>query len=512
MYKAIVFDLDGTVIDSDDLVLNIYERLTKQFPPDIKLSTIDQETLLSRSYIEILKQLYTKPDEKYLNEIYHIHEALLCDHLKLYPNIVKTLEALKERGIKLYLFTSELRRIAITELVGLSIYHFFEDIIAFEDVERPKPDAEGLLKLMVSKRYNKHEMLFIGNSQIDGQAGKNAGIRTVYFNHHKDETKTIFFDDVMTDPLQLLDYVIAYEPAYRFNYQKDGSFKVLQFTDLHLMDNDNDIKTKKLLDKLIKRVSPDLICFTGDQTMSDKAPMLYQKLAAWIEVHSIPWTYVFGNHDTDFNVTYDHILEGLNSPHLIFKPGPKAFGVGNFFIELRANRKTKGILFFLDTHVSDYYMIDDKPTWGYGSLKVNQLKWYDQVLSQYHYPYEKVPDSLIFMHIPPYEFSLVDQNQKDSFTGTFEEKPCTPPVANKLMTYLHKQNSTKGIFVGHDHYNDFSFYHDNILLAYGRVSGYYEYGRKGYEKGARVISLFEDGRMTTEIIKIGKGFIPKDNG
>jgi len=33
-----------------------------------------------------------------------------------------------------------------------------------------------------------------------------------------------------------------------------------------------------------------------------------------------------------------------------------------------------------------------------------------------------------------------------------------------------------------------------------------------YEKGARVISLYEDGRMTTEIIKIGKGFIPKDNG
>ena len=54
------------------------------------------------------------------------------------------------------------------------------------------------------------------------------------------------------------------------------------------MDNDNDIKTKKLLDKLIKRVSPDLICFTGDQTMSDKAPMLYQKLAAWIEGTQYP--------------------------------------------------------------------------------------------------------------------------------------------------------------------------------------------------------------------------------
>ena len=68
-----------------------------------------------------------------------------------------------------------------------------------------------------------------------------------------------------------------------------------------------------------------------------------------------------------------------------------------------------------------------------------------------------------------------------------------------MMEILSKKNSCKGIFVGHDHYNDYAFYHNQVLLAYGRVSGYYDYGPKGFKKGCRVIELNHDGEINTYV-------------
>ena len=150
-------------------------------------------------------------------------------------------------------------------------------------------------------------------------------------------------------------------------------------------------------------------------------------------------------------------------------------------------------------------MIENTPTWGYGSIKENQLKWYSKVVNQYHFPYEKVPSSLMFFHIPSYEFKIVDKNDLNQFEGEFEETPQTPPVNNNLMKYISGLNSTRGLFVGHDHYNDFSFYHQSVLFAYGRVSGYYEYGRSGYAKGGRLIKLHKDGILETNVLTIGRG-------
>lgn len=505
MYKSIIFDMDGTLVDSNQLVLDIYQTLTKKYPPMVKLKEIGDEVLLSKSYIEVLKLLYKDPDNL-LNEVYSIHQKKVLEHLKLYPNVIDTLEYLKTRGIKLYLFTSELRHIAITELVCLSIYHFFDDIIAFEDVERPKPDPEGLLRLVLNKRLSKHETLFIGNSIIDGEAGLKAGIKTIFMNHHQEDDKAIFFDETFTNIAELRIYVEDYEPAYRFKFDKNGYFNILQLTDLHLMNCDKDIQTRKLINKLIGQTNPDLVVFTGDQVMSPDGISLYQKLGSWMEEKAIPWTLIFGNHDTDYNLSYESIIETFKDfEHLIFKKGNQAFGYGNFFIELRDQRKTKGLIFLMDSHKDEYYMINKKPTWGYGMIKENQLKWMDKVINQYHFSYEPMPLGVLFMHIPPYEFSLVNKDDLETYQGTYEEKPCTPPVKSMLFDYINKTNAIKGIFVGHDHYNDFEFYHDNVRLAYGRVSGYYEYGRSGFEKGGRLIRMHKEGFIKTEIIKIGKG-------
>ena len=500
MYKSILFDMDGTLIESNDLVLEIYQKLVTIYPPKIPLNSISKADLLAKGYPEILEILYGKKRPDLLEDIYRIHSELAVNHLKLYPDTLNTLEEFRKRGIKLYLITSELRKIAISELTGLCIFHFFDEIIAFEDVSRPKPDPEGILNLITTKKLKKKETLFVGDSISDAKAAKDAGIDSVYMNWHKDPSKMIYFDKTFYSFEELTRFTYDYEPVLTLKMKPNKPLKIVQFTDLHLMNDMKDLKTKGLIKKMIHEHHPDWIVFTGDQTMAKDSPKLYKDLGLYMGQFKTPWSFIFGNHDTDEDVPYEALIDSIkDAKYLAFKPGNPQFGYSNYFIEIKEKKLTKGLFFLMDSHIDAFYMIDQKPTWGYGSLKEEQLLWMDSVINQYQTPYEKGPSSLLFCHIPPYEYKTITPSDKHAYIGSFNESPCTPPVKNNLLEILNRTKSCKGIFVGHDHYNDYSFTIDNILFAYGRVSGHYDYGPKGFKKGCRVIEFNHDGEINTFI-------------
>lgn len=500
MYKSILFDMDGTLIESNDLVLEIYQKLVTMHHPKIPLNAISKADLLAKGYPEVLEMLYGKKRPDLLEEIYRIHSELAVNHLKLYPDTLNALENFKKRGIKLYLVTSEMRKIAISELTGLCIFHFFEEIIAFDDVSRPKPDPEGILNIIARKKLKKKETLFVGDSISDAKAAKEAGIHSVYMNWHKDPSRMIHFDKTFYSFDELTRFTFDYEPVLTLKMKPNKPLKIVQFTDLHLMNDMKDLKTKGLIKKMVLEHKPDWIVFTGDQTMAKESPKLYKDLGTYMGQFKTPWSFIFGNHDTDEGIAYEELIEAVkDSNYLAFKTGNPQFGYSNYFIEVKDKKLTKGLFFLMDSHVDAFYMIDQKPTWGYGSLKEEQLLWMDSVINQYQTPFEKGPSSLLFCHIPPYEFKTISPEDKHEYIGTFNESPCTPPVKNTMMDILNRSKSCKGIFVGHDHYNDYAFKLDNILLAYGRVSGHYDYGPKGFKKGCRVIEFNHDGEINTFI-------------
>jgi 3',5'-cyclic AMP phosphodiesterase CpdA len=268
----------------------------------------------------------------------------------------------------------------------------------------------------------------------------------------------------------------------------DDTIKILQVTDLHLAFgiSNRDQMTYDLIENLAKSDDYDLIVITGDMTMSPHAPSLFRGLIKHMESLEIPWTFVFGNHDNDFN-DYSELLDQIHDTnYLYFKSGPEMVdgGIGNFKINFIYQDEIIYHAYFLDSKTERDTYSEEEGEYGY--LSTAQVAWYEDSVST------DLVKSVVFMHIP-----LRQYIDPENYDGIFEEdKVYAQGVDTGFFDAMVSYGMSKAVFVGHDHLNDFSFTKDDILLAYGRISGYTSYGY--LERGGRHIEI-KDQVITTYV-------------
>lgn len=272
---------------------------------------------------------------------------------------------------------------------------------------------------------------------------------------------------------------------------KEENLRLLQFTDLHFTyGNDaNDKRTFKLMETITKVENPDLVIITGDLTLSPLGPTLFKSIYNFMESLDVPWTFVFGNHESDFNA-YEEYLETIGNDHnLLFKVGKEmdGAGYGNFKIETSYNNSPFYHLYFFDSH-AEY-----NGTFSYDWLSEAQVNWYDE-----HAKIDAQNNikSSVFMHIPLWEYEYYTPSI--ALEGTKGEKVSKQGVNTGLFDKIKSNGVTTSVFVGHDHLNNYSFMHEGVLLAYGQASGYNGYGNT--HKGARLIEIDKDKLLTTHLL------------
>jgi len=281
-------------------------------------------------------------------------------------------------------------------------------------------------------------------------------------------------------------------PVLKFKNQK---FKIVQFTDLHWI-NDLQHKTVNdstlmLMKKIIETEKPDLVVFTGDVVVSKGAADAWKKVTGAMQNLCVPFAVAFGNHDTETDITKPQILEILqkNPYNLTYNADKKIAGVGNCSLPVRSadGKATKWVLYLFD---SQAYSQDTSAIKGYAWIKNSQIQWYRKNSESYARADRKPLPSLAFFHIPLPEFETV--RKQKSTIGNTSEVVCSPMLNTGLFASFVEKKDVIGVFVGHDHNDDFTGTIANICLGYGRKTGYAPAYKEILERGARVIVLDEN--------------------
>lgn len=177
--KAIIFDLDGTLLDTlDDITHSVNFTLDQ-----LKLPNVDR--LDVRRYLghgaKRLWQSVLKDQQSYLNQALDIYIPYLEKNSKVqtkpYEGIMDLLHQLK-RTYQLGVVSNKHQK-AVEEIIS----HYFNGIFDLTIGERPhiakKPDPAPLLYALDTLKLNKDEVIFIGDSEVDIQTGKNAQVQVI---------------------------------------------------------------------------------------------------------------------------------------------------------------------------------------------------------------------------------------------------------------------------------------------------------------------------------------------
>lgn len=177
--RAVLYDFDGTLADSTELIMRCYRHTMRTHlgdvpPDDVWLSGFGM-TLESQ-----INRFARDADEaQAMLDTYRSHQnGLHDDLLRPFPDAADTVAELERRGYGLAIVTSKHRRAAMKgmELCGLVAH--FDVIITPEDVAEPKPHPEPVLLALQKLGVAPHEALFVGDSPHDIASGRAAGTRT----------------------------------------------------------------------------------------------------------------------------------------------------------------------------------------------------------------------------------------------------------------------------------------------------------------------------------------------
>ncbi|MBU1141398.1 MAG: HAD-IA family hydrolase [Firmicutes bacterium] len=178
MMKTILFDLDGTLIQTTEIILDTFVLTFEKFFPSIQLSDTELTNMLGNTLYTTF-EVYTDSKEQVEKMVEYYREVSnqkIKKGLKAYPGAVETMIYLKKKGCTIGVVTSKMRHVATyhLELTGLSQY--IDGLIGYEDSILHKPDPAPILKALEVLNAKPQTTVYVGDHENDMIAAKKAGI------------------------------------------------------------------------------------------------------------------------------------------------------------------------------------------------------------------------------------------------------------------------------------------------------------------------------------------------
>ncbi|WP_290539983.1 metallophosphoesterase family protein [Alistipes sp.] len=290
-------------------------------------------------------------------------------------------------------------------------------------------------------------------------------------------------------------------PELRF--RPSGEFKIVQFTDVHFQSGNpaSEIALTRI-GEVLACERPDLVVFTGDIVYNAPADRGLKRVLECVAACRIPFVALFGNHDAEQGMSRDRLYDVMRSVACNIQPDRGGEESPDYALTIRSSggQSDACILYCMDSN--DYSHLRDVK--GYGWFRFSQIRWYLETSRSFKDRNGgRTLPALAFFHIPLPEYNQASADEQTVMIGTRMERACSGALNTGMFAAMKEAGDVMGVFVGHDHDNDYSVLWHHILLAYGRYTG----GNTEYNhlpNGARVILLKEgERRFETWICEAG---------
>ncbi len=209
--KTILFDLDGTLIQTTKIILDTFVLTFEKFFPSMKLSETELTNMLGHTLFTTF-EFYTDLEEKVDQMVAYYREQSnlkIEQGLKAYPGAAETMKYLKSKGCTVGIVTSKMRKVATYHLELTGLLPYVDGLIGYEDSKIHKPNPDPILKALELFDAKKETTVYVGDHENDITAAKKAGVSScaVTYSHRLKEMLLVRPEFVIDELINLKDIV-----------------------------------------------------------------------------------------------------------------------------------------------------------------------------------------------------------------------------------------------------------------------------------------------------------------
>ena len=215
MIKLLIFDFDGTLADTHELIIQTNQEAMRRMGFPVLEDQVISRTIglpLEEGILTMFPQLAREDLPAWVKTYRAIFDELKTKIIPgLFPHVKETLEALHARGYVLTVASSRLSLSLNDFLRDMGIAPFFSYVLGADNVSAAKPDPEPVLKTLRDLHFRADEALVVGDMPVDILMGKRSGAFTcgvTYGNSDREALKKAGANHVLDDFGRLPEIIV----------------------------------------------------------------------------------------------------------------------------------------------------------------------------------------------------------------------------------------------------------------------------------------------------------------
>jgi len=174
---TILFDLDGTLINTNEIILDSFRATFETHFPGLILSREKLMTFIGPTLHDTFGDYTDNPFtvQSMIDSYREYYVEFEFGNFEIYPGVLETIDKLYKKGYNLGIVTSKYKEAAWPSYTYYNLQDYFTVFVALDDVDKPKPSREPI-DVALSRFPSVKKAIMIGDNKGDILAGKNAGI------------------------------------------------------------------------------------------------------------------------------------------------------------------------------------------------------------------------------------------------------------------------------------------------------------------------------------------------